>query len=113
MNIQETFTGGLVCANQSADVVITATESSKLFIFPSPNDGRFTVSYFNNGGAATSRIIAVYDSKGDRVRYKTFPITGPYTLLGFDLRPAQKGIYYVVVGDATGKVLADGKVIIH
>lgn len=113
VTIQEVFTGGLVCANQSPDVVITAVVSNKLFIFPSPNNGQFTVSYYNNGGSSTTRSVTVYDNKGSRVSVKTFPVTGPYTLLSMDLRSAQKGLYFVVVGDAAGKKLAEGKVVIQ
>jgi hypothetical protein len=110
VRIQETFTGGLVCSNQSSVVAITATPSPKLFIFPSPNDGRFTVAYYNEGGASVKRTIAIFDTKGSNVYYRQFDITGPYTLLAVDLRTDNTGIYYVVVGDANGKKLATGKV---
>ena len=113
VDIQEVFSTGRVCSNQSANVVIDATVSNKLFIFPTPNNGQFTVSYYNNGGTSVSRTVTVYDSKGDRVRHKTFTVSGPYTLLGIDIRGTQKGIYYVVVGDAGGKVLANGKVMVQ
>ncbi|MBK9570066.1 MAG: T9SS type A sorting domain-containing protein [Chitinophagaceae bacterium] len=108
--IQETFTGGLVCSNQSADVIIGATVSSNLFIFPSPNDGNFTVSYYNADGASTQRKITIFDSKGAMVYNRQFNITGPYTLIPINLQNANRGIYYVVVGNATGKKLATGKV---
>jgi hypothetical protein len=108
--ILEVFPGGLVCTNQSAEITISATASNKLFIFPSPNDGNFTVSYYNNGGASTGRRIAIFDSKGSMVYNRIFPITGPYTLIPVNLQAASRGIYYVVVGNASGKKLADGKV---
>jgi|CXWL01.1.fsa_nt_gi hypothetical protein len=112
--IQETFTSpALVCANQSAIVTINATVSGKLFIFPSPNDGQFTVSYYNNGGTSTSRTVTVYDSKGAKIYNAKFPVTGSYTLLGINIKPALSGIYYVVVADATGKKLAEGKILVH
>ena len=110
VTIQETFTGGLVCSNQSAVVKITATPSPKLFIFPSPNDGRFTVAYYNDGGASTKRTIAIYDSRGSLVFNSQFNISGAYTLIPIDLRTDNTGINYVVVGDANGKKLATGKV---
>lgn len=113
VSIQEIFTGGLVCSNQSPVVVIDAAISNKLFIFPSPNDGQFTVSYYNNGGASTSRTVTVYDSKGAKVYNARFPVTGPYTLLSVNIKPAQSGIYYVLVGDAAGNKLAEGKVLVH
>ncbi len=113
VSIQEVFAGGLTCSNQSAVVTIDATVSNKLFIFPSPNDGNFTVSYYNIGGASTQRTITIFDSKGARVFNGQFPVTGPYTLIPVNLQKANTGIYYVVIGDATGKKLAEGKVHIH
>ena len=111
--IQETWPGNLTCSNLSPVVLINAQASSKLFIFPSPNDGRFNVSYYNTGGNNTTGTVTVYDSRGARVAYKKFTLIGFYTLLAMDIRPAQKGIYYVVAGDANGKILADGKVLIQ
>ena len=113
VRIQEVWTSSLTCTNLSPVVTIDATVSSKLFIFPSPNDGQFTVSYYNAGGASGSRNVTVYDSKGAKVHNQKFSITGLYTLLSIDLKPALKGIYYVVVGDAAGKKLIEGKVLVH
>jgi len=113
VKIQESWPGPLVCSAESNIVTIVAAVSNKLFIFPSPNDGHFTVAYYNNGGASTSRTVTVYDSKGSRVYTGKFQISGPYTLLPIDVSPAQTGIYYVVVGDANGSKLAEGKVIVH
>lgn len=107
--IQEVFSG-VTCSNQSHELIINATVSNKLFIFPSPNDGNFTVSYYNNGGNNTSRTIIIYDAKGSRVYNGKFPITGPYTLIPINMSNATVGIYYVVVGDAAGRRLAEGKV---
>jgi Secretion system C-terminal sorting domain len=108
--IQESWPSGLVCSAVSQAITISAGVSSNLFIFPSPNDGNFTVSYYNNGGAATQRTLAIFDSKGSMVYNKAFNISGSYTLLPINLQRANRGIYYVVVGDATGKKLAEGKV---
>ena len=113
VRIQETFTGGLTCTNQSAIVTISAAISNKVFIFPSPNDGQFTVSYYNNGGTSTTRTVTVFDSKGSKVYNAKFPIIGFYTLMSIDLRPAQRGIYYVVIGDDKGSQLANGKVMVN
>jgi hypothetical protein len=110
VRIQETFPGGLVCSNQSPVVKITATPSDRLFIFPSPNDGRFTVAYYNDGGTSTKRTIAIFDSKGSLVYQAKFDIAGAYTLIPIDLRTHSTGIDLVVVGDANGKKLATGKV---
>ncbi|MFZ9386724.1 MAG: reprolysin-like metallopeptidase [Chitinophagaceae bacterium] len=110
VTIQEVWGSGLTCAAQSSDVVIDAAVSDKLFIFPSPNDGRFTVSYYNNGGNSSQRRIVIVDAKGAKVYDRQFPISGSYTLLNIDLRQVNRGIYFVLVGDATGARLAEGKV---
>ncbi len=113
VRIQETWPGGLVCSNQSAVVTISALPSDKLFIFPSPNDGRFTISYYNNGGNNTSRTVVILDSKGARVYESKFSITGPYTLLPVDIRPAARGVYYARIYDAAGQQLVVGKVMVN
>jgi uncharacterized repeat protein (TIGR01451 family) len=108
--IRETWTSGLVCSAQSAQVVIGASPSSRLFIFPSPNDGNFNVSYYNDGGANTQRRIIIYDGKGALVYDRLFTVTGLYTLIPVSIEKASRGIYMVVIGDAAGKKLAEGKV---
>jgi hypothetical protein len=110
VRVQEIFGSGVTCSAESADLLIDAKVSNKLFIFPSPNDGRFTVSYYNNGGTSTQRRIIVIDAKGARIYDRQFTITGPYTLLNIDMRNAGRGIHIVLVGDAAGNKLASGKV---
>jgi len=113
VTIHETWPSSLVCSNQSQEVIITTEASTRLFIFPSPNNGRFTVSYYNSNGSNTQRTVTVFDSKGAKVYHSKFTVSGSYTLLPITIRPAQTGIYYVVVGDASGNRLADGKVLVH
>jgi hypothetical protein len=113
VGIQETWPAGLVCSNLSPIVTIVAPPSSKLFMFPNPNNGIFTLSYYNSGGASTSRTATVYDSHGVKIQDRKFTVTGTYTLVTIDIKSAQKGIYLVVVGDANGKTLAKGKVAVQ
>lgn len=113
VRIQEAWTGGPTCANQSPVVVIDAKESGRLFIYPSPNNGFYAVSYYNSGGAATQQQVMVYDMKGATVYSKKYSIAGPYTLMQVDMQRANAGIYTVVVFDAQGKKLAEGKVMIR
>jgi len=101
------------CTNESAIVTINAKPSSSLFIYPSPNDGRFTVSYYNAGGGNTKQSVTVYDSKGARVYVKVFTFSGPYELHDIDIRGRSRGVYFIVVGDANGKKIVDGKVLVN
>jgi hypothetical protein len=108
--IRETWPSSLFCSSLSPVVTITANVSDRLFIFPSPNDGNFSVSYYNAGLTNTQRRIRVIDSKGAVVFDQLFAISGPYTIIPVNLTRAARGLYYVVVGDAAGQRLADGKV---
>jgi hypothetical protein len=110
VNIVNTITG---CNNQSNLLTISDLASDQLFIYPSPNDGTFTVTYYNNGGASTKRTITIFDSEGQLVYEGKFDITGAYTLIPIDLKTHSTGIDVVVVGDANGKKLAEGKVHVH
>jgi hypothetical protein len=113
LTIAEKYASGLECTNSSPIVNLTAPSSNQLFIFPTPNDGTFTLSYYNDLGASTKRTVAVYDSKGSRVFNKQMAISGPYTLLNIDIKPAQSGIYTVLIVDAAGSKLAKGRIFVR
>ncbi|MBI5857892.1 MAG: M36 family metallopeptidase [Sphingobacteriales bacterium] len=95
---------------QSAVVSIDASISNHLFIFPSPNDGQFNVTYYNNGGASSQRRIIIMNADGQMAYDRMFSISGQYTLLNVDMRRAATGIYVVEVFDNSGRKLAEGKV---
>lgn len=101
------------CNNESNVLTIGTTASANLFIFPTPNDGRFTVSYYNAGGAAGKQTLAIYDTRGQRVYNAQLNVNGPYTLHDINLRGSAKGIYYVVIGDGSGRKITEGKVMIY
>jgi len=101
------------CTNESAVVTISAKASAQLFIYPNPTDGRFTLSYYNAGGGNTKQSVTIYDAKGAKVYSKVFTFTGPYELHDIDMRVKAKGVYFVVVGDANGKKIIDGKVLVN
>jgi Secretion system C-terminal sorting domain len=101
------------CASNPATILVSDSTSSKLFIYPSPNDGQFKVSYYNQGGSTTKQIVTIYSSKGEKVYSKEFPITQVYQILDIDLRRNGSGIYYVVLSDASGKIIKRGEVLIR
>jgi hypothetical protein len=110
VSITETWPSGLACNNNSAVVSLTATASDRLFIYPSPNNGSFIISYHNSQSGTTSRLVNIYDAKGALVYQQKFSVTGPYMLLPIEIPAAAAGIYVVVLGDATGNKLITGKV---
>lgn len=101
------------CANESAVVAIRAKASTQLFLYPNPSDGLFTLSYYNAGGGNTKQSVTIYDAKGAKVYSKIFTFSGSYELHDIDLRGRAKGIYFVVVGDANGKRIIEGKMLIN
>ena len=90
--------------------------STKLFVFPSPNDGVFTVSYYTAGASATSptkQSITIYDALGRRVHNKEYEVRQAYQLHRIDMRPNGSGIYYIVLREATGNKIKTGEVIVR
>ncbi len=100
------------CTNTSSSVVIGDSISNRLFIYPSPSNGRFTVSYFNTGGLLTSQTITIFNEAGSKVYVNTFTVSQAYQLLQIDLRRNKTGLYYVVLGDKNGNRLKVGEVAI-
>jgi Metallo-peptidase family M12B Reprolysin-like/Secretion system C-terminal sorting domain len=101
------------CINQSNTLTIGASPSDKLFIFPSPNDGQFTVTYYNGQTVSTTQGITIYDSYGRRVYNNIFPVNQAYQLHKIDLRRYSAGVYLVVIRDFSGKKIKTGKVVIR
>ncbi|RYY58121.1 MAG: T9SS type A sorting domain-containing protein, partial [Chitinophagaceae bacterium] len=98
------------CNNESPALSITTTASTRLFVFPNPSMGQFTVSYYNPTGSARTQTITIFDSKGAQVYNRVLSIAGPYTLNTINLSGYGKGVYYIVIGDSNGKKLSDTKV---
>ncbi len=110
--IKEIYPNSLQCSNTSATTSITASESNKLFIFPTPNNGSFNVSYYNSSISNTKKTVTIYDTKGTLVYKKEFPTSGFYTLLPINLQAASRGNYFVVIFNAEGKKLVERKVFV-
>jgi hypothetical protein len=106
---KENYGSGLQCSNTSSTVVISADESNKLFIYPSPNNGSFSIAYYNANASNTKHSVAIYDAKGALVYKNDFAITGSFTQLPIKLRAVSSGDYFVVVYDATNKKLLEGR----
>jgi Secretion system C-terminal sorting domain len=101
------------CVNQSQVITIADSSNSKLFIYPNPNSGQFTITYYNQGGLSTKQLITIYSSKGERVYNNVFVVNQPYQFLPIDLRRHGAGIYYVVLSDETGKKIKTSEVLVR
>jgi hypothetical protein len=100
------------CGSTSNTVTISDSATTKLFIYPNPNRGEFTVSYHNRG-TISSYIITIYDAIGRQVWNRTYGINNPYELIPIDLKKNGRGVYQVVVSDRNGAKLASGAVVLQ
>jgi hypothetical protein len=98
------------CTATSNTVIIRDSISDKLFITPNPNTGLFQVRYTSVSGYSALRSITIFDSKGAKVYSKLFSVANPYNSMNVDLRKQGSGLYFIVVADANGKTLTQGKV---
>lgn len=101
------------CINQSQVVTIADSANNKLFIYPSPNNGQFSVVYYNPSGTSNKRIVTIISSKGEKVYYKESVVTQAYQVLDIDLRRNGGGVYYVILSDANGKTIKSGEVLVR
>jgi hypothetical protein len=58
-------------------------------------------------------MVTIYDSKGARIYSQPLVVNGPYSALKVDISKRGKGLYFLVLGDYKGGVLAQGKVIVE
>ena len=120
-----TYTVRVVDANQCVAAVSTSTPANivigdsanvtKLFIYPSPNNGRFQVRYFNDviNNGPNPGIINVYDSKGSRVFTKNYNVGGGFQAMNVDLGTSHgKGVYRIDLLTSNGERIKTGSVIV-
>jgi hypothetical protein len=113
VRVQETWPGNLVCMGESNIVTIIAGEGTRMDIFPNPNNGRFTVSYYNRAGISGLKTVTVYNAIGQKIYQERSNIAGIYLLMDVKFRFAEGGIYSVVVTDADNKKLAIKKIFVN
>jgi hypothetical protein len=101
---------GAGCSGTSSIVNIGDSASAELFIYPNPNRGQFSVTYYNS--TATKNVISVYDNKGSRIMTKTFSNAPGYPLMPVDISNHGKGSYRITVGDANGRKIKTGTVLV-
>ena len=103
------------CTSVPASINISDSVSSKLWVYPSPNNGRFTVSYYSPGSSSTNKTtqkLTIIGSDGRKVYENSFTVSQPYQLHQIDLRRNTGGVYYVILVDANGNKIKTGEVVI-
>jgi len=82
------------CVNTTANLTITADPTDKLFIYPNPSRGKFTMQLYSPW-LSDIRSITIYNSAGSKVFEKDYTILGNYTRMDVDLSGVAPGIYTI------------------
>lgn len=106
-------TSDLGCTSLAAKITIKDSASTKLFIYPSPNNGKFSIAYYNPGGGTVKQIVSIYSSIGKRIFNAEYSISQPWKNIPIDLRNHGGGVYYVVIRDGNGKRITTGEVLVR
>ena len=110
--------GCSTAAGSSTPASINITDSvntSRLFIYPSPNTGQFQVRHFTviGDGSPVPAAVNVYDEKGSLVFNQAYKVGNGYQPMTVTLSPSHgRGIYRVDLVDTRGGRIKTGSVII-
>ncbi len=105
-----TMTDGNGCTNTSGIRTISDSITGRVFVYPNPGNGLFTVRYYTVAGNTTPKTISVYDAKGAKVFSQSYTAAAGYDKLMVDIRNRSKGLYLLVLSDNNGKRLATVKI---
>ena len=105
-----TYTDPNGCVATSADLVISAEVTDRLFVAPNPNFGQFWVRYYNQTGE--SLTVVVFDSKGRRVHQQQSATGLAYTRIDVDMGIQAAGIYVVELRGTGGRLLGRKQMIV-
>jgi subtilisin-like proprotein convertase family protein len=112
--VMVTDANGCTSAGVSTPTMIAIVDSAttnKLFIYPSPNSGRFQVRYYNQGKAGS--VVNIYDEKGAQVLSQRFGANTAYQAMNVDMTGFGKGIYRVDVLSSNGSRINTGSVLVY
>ena len=101
------------CVNTSNTVNITEANSTKLFVYPNPSNGKFQLRYFSDPNNLKPLQVAIYNSAGALIFSGRYTIFSSYTPINIDLTKHGNGIYHVKLMTASGDLLATETVFIQ
>ena len=108
------YTDGNGCTSASAELQLTASESTKLFAYPNPNNGEFSVRFYNAAGEQVT--LSIYNDRGRLVYQRKYATSAPYTSMEVNMLKEgimSSGYFMVEVRDHNGKQIAVKTVIVY
>ncbi len=105
------YTDVIGCSKTSNDLLIQASASDNLWIYPNPSSGSFQVRYYNQSGEAADMIV--YNAAGQPIMKKQVTTGIAYSRTDFDLSGLAQGVYLVRVIRSGGRELASKRVIVY
>lgn len=105
------YTDNNGCSATSNTIAIQANPDFQFWVYPVPNDGRFTVRLYS-GTLAVKRTLRVWNSAGALVFRKEFTMNSSYERMDVDINKYSAGVYLLDLIDASGKTLGASKVVV-
>ena len=101
-----TYTDLNGCKRTSAPMVVTGLSSCKLWLYPNPSHGLFSIRFFN---AVNEKVTVKIVSSGGQEVWRREVATGlAYSKFDVDIQNMPSGIYIVQVINASGKEICGG-----
>ena len=98
------------CVNTSSVLNIGATPSYKLWVYPNPNTGKFTIRYYNPTGEQVT--VKVYGPLGQQLYEKKLTLGVAYSNISVDLGKPPAGVYTVRVFGTSNVYITEQKVVV-
>jgi subtilisin-like proprotein convertase family protein len=103
------------CVRTSSELVISAQDNPRLFIYPNPNNGQFQARLYSPSIYLYDvHVVNIYNAAGAICLTKTFPISSQYVRMDFNMSGYAAGVYVArVTHHFTGKTVSTRFVIQH
>jgi hypothetical protein len=105
-----TYSNASSCIATSFPILISAAVSLKLWVYPNPNNGKFSYRYFNQNN--DNGKIIIYSSDGQKVYEKAFTSGTTYSENKVNISNQPTGIYVIAVTNKYNEILYKSRIVV-